>query len=97
MGKLWKIGLGAGLTVGCFAALPASAQVHSFGNSMASGPVSAKSAHRNPNRQVCVTEQELGTRLATRRHCMTAAEWVAYRREIRDTVDRIQAMKPSQQ
>jgi hypothetical protein len=93
MGKLVKIGLGAGLALACFAALPASAQVRSIGNSMASGPVSVKSADRSPNRQVCVTEDVLGSRLGSKRHCMTAAEWVAYRREIRNTVDRIQAMK----
>lgn len=93
MGKLVRIGLGAALALGCFGALPASAQVRSIGNSTVSGPVSVKSAERDPNRQVCVTEDVLGSRLGSKRHCMTAAEWVAYRRDIRNTVDRIQAMK----
>ena len=96
MVRMVKIGLGAGLVIACFAALPAGAQVRSIGNSTVSGPVSVKSADRNPNRRVCVTEDVLGTRLGSKRHCMTAAEWVAYRREIRNTVDRIQAMKVSQ-
>lgn len=93
MGKLLKIGLGAGLAVACLAAQPAGAQVRSTANATASGPVSEGEAARNTNRRVCVTEDEIGTRLATRRVCRTAAEWVAYRREIRDTVDRVQAGK----
>jgi hypothetical protein len=97
MAKLVKIGLGAGVFMAGFAALPASAQIHSFGNSTVSGPVSARHAANDPNRKICVTEDEIGTRLATKHICRTAAEWVAYRREIRDTVDRIQAMKISKE
>ena len=97
MHKRVKIGLGAGLFMAWLAAQPASAQVRSTENATASGPVSAGEAARNPNRRICVTQDEIGTRLASKRVCRTAAEWVAYRREIRDTVDRVQAMKPSQQ
>lgn len=93
MGKLVKIGLGAGFFVACLAALPASAQVHSTENAAASGPVSARLAKQDPNRMVCVTEDVIGSRLGSKRRCMTAADWVAYRRDIRGTVDRIQAMK----
>ena len=93
MGKLVKIGLGAGLAVACFAALPASAQVRSTENAAASGPVSATTAARDPNRTVCVTEDVIGSRLGAKRVCRTAAEWVAYRRDARNTVDRVQAMK----
>ena len=93
MDKLVKLGLGAGLFMACLAAQPASAQVRSTENASASEPVSAREAARDPNRRVCVTQDEIGTRLATKRVCRTAAEWVAYRREIRDTVDRVQAGK----
>lgn len=93
MDRLVKIGLGMGLAAACLAAAPASAQVRSTTNAAASGPVSATAAARDPNRQVCVTEDVIGSRLGTKRVCRTAAEWVAYRREIRNTVDRVQAMK----
>ena len=93
MSGLVKIGLGTGIAIACFAALPASAQVRSTENSSASGPVSAREAARDPNRKICVTQDEIGTRLASKRVCRTAAEWVAYRREIRDTVDHVQAGK----
>lgn len=93
MSRLVKIGLGVGLAMGCLAALPANAQVRSTENSAASGPVSARTAARDPNRRVCVTQEVLGSRLSSKRVCHTAAEWVAYRREIRDTVDRVQAGK----
>jgi hypothetical protein len=55
--------------------------------------VSARSAHQDPNRVVCVTEDVIGSRLGAKRRCMTAADWVAYRRDVRNTVDRVQAMK----
>src|ERR1044072_632279 len=97
MGRLIRMGLGAGCLVACVAALPASAQVHSIGNAAASGPVTARSAKEDPNRMVCVTEDVLGSRLGSQRHLMTASDWVAYRREIRNTVDRVQAMKISKE
>lgn len=93
MDKRLKIGLGAGLVMACFAALPASAQVRSTENAAASGPVSVRTAERDPNRVVCVSEDVIGSRLGAKRVCRTAAQWVAYRREVRDTVDRVQAMK----
>lgn len=97
MGYLMKVGLGAGCVIACCAALPASAQVRSYESSAPSTPVSARNAEHDPNRRVCVTQEVLGTRLGTKRVCHTAAEWVAYRREIRDTVDRVQAMKISKE
>lgn len=97
MQTLLKVGLASALTLGCFAALPASAQVRSYESSAPSGPVNSKSASRDPNRVVCVTTDELGSRLGSKRVCHTAAEWVAYRRDIRNTVDKVQAMKPWQE
>jgi hypothetical protein len=90
---LLRIISGSAFAALCLTAAPASAQVRSTENASASGPVSARTAQQNPNRMVCVTEDVLGSRLGSKRHCMTAADWVAYRREIRNTVDRVQAMK----
>ncbi len=51
----------------------------------------------DPNRVICRTEEDIGSRLARSRRCHTAAEWALIKREERLTVDRVQAMKPSQQ
>jgi hypothetical protein len=97
MVDLVKIGLGAGVALACFAAAPASAQVRSTTNASAATPVSAASAKRDPNRMICETEDQLGSRLGAKRVCRTAAQWVMYRREIRDVVERNQNGKFSNQ
>ena len=93
MNKLIMVGVSAGFAMACFAAQPASAQVRSTVNTTASVPVSTRTAAQDPNRQVCVSEDVIGSRLGSKRVCRTAAEWVAYRREARNTVDRVQALK----
>ncbi|RST29903.1 hypothetical protein HMF7854_02990 [Sphingomonas ginkgonis] len=45
---------------------------------------------RDPNRMICERIEELGSRLAARKVCMTAAQWAEQRRQDRDVVDRLQ-------
>jgi invasion protein IalB len=54
----------------------------------------AKKAARDPNRMVCKTMDIIGSRLGSKRTCMTAAEWSAMEREQRSTTERIQANQP---
>lgn len=50
----------------------------------------SKKKARDPNETVCETEEVLGSRLATRRVCMTRAQWAEKRRDDRALVDRSQ-------
>lgn len=46
---------------------------------------------KDPNRMVCEAIEETGTRLSSRKVCMTAAEWTEQRRLDRALVEHIQA------
>ena len=50
----------------------------------------------DPNRVICRTEQQIGSRLAKIKRCHTAAEWAQIKRENRQVIDKVQAHKPSQ-
>lgn len=54
---------------------------------------SKKRKARDPNEQVCKTEEILGSRLATRRVCMSRAEWAERQREDRERVERTQLQR----
>jgi hypothetical protein len=45
---------------------------------------------RDPNQIVCENQEVLGSRLATRRVCMTRAQWAEHERDDRATVNRSQ-------
>lgn len=94
---LLKYSLGVVVVAGGLAALPASAQVSSTVNAGAGVPVSAANAARDPNRVVCVKEDVIGSRLGSKRVCRTAAQWTAYRAEIRGTTERMQNGKYSKE
>lgn len=56
-------------------------------------PVLAQTAPKkpsDPNRVICRTEPVIGSRLQTERQCMTAQQWIQYRRETREAVERTQ-------
>lgn len=55
----------------------------------------AEKKNLDPNRVVCRSEEVVGSRLQTRKTCMTAMQWDQLEREQRATVDRIQAFKPN--
>lgn len=45
---------------------------------------------KDPNRIICEKQEVVGSRLATKRVCMTAAEWEIRRREDREAVEKAQ-------
>lgn len=45
---------------------------------------------KDPNRIICERQGVVGSRLATKRVCMTAAEWEIRRREDREAVEKAQ-------
>ena len=45
---------------------------------------------KDPNRIICEKQPVLGSRLATKKVCMTAAEWEIRRREDREAIDKAQ-------
>jgi hypothetical protein len=51
---------------------------------------SAKPKARDPNQIVCKKEEVLGSRLQTRKVCMTRAEWAEQRQVDRHTVEQSQ-------
>jgi hypothetical protein len=63
--------------------------------SLCAGPAVAQgnrsSRKANPNKIVCRTESEMGTRLKKAKVCHTLAEWEDMRRQTDRNVERIQA------
>lgn len=58
----------------------------------AEAPAKAPKA-RNMNEVVCEKSEVIGSRLATKKVCMTRAEWAERRRTDRQEVDRAQTMR----
>lgn len=57
---------------------------------MAAAPQNSDSNNKDPNRKVCETVEETGSRLGGRRVCMTAQQWEDQRRSQREDVQRAQ-------
>lgn len=55
-----------------------------------------KTERKDPNRVICEKQEVVGSRLATKRVCMTAAEWEAKRLEERQAIDRTQTQRATQ-
>lgn len=72
------------LVIAASLALPAFAQGSSAGSS------STGSRAENPNRKICERIEKIGSRLATAKVCMTAAEWKAHRQVQREDFERVQ-------
>jgi len=53
----------------------------------------SKKKTRDPNETVCEQEEVLGSRLASRRVCMTRAQWAEKQRDDRALVDRSQTQQ----
>ena len=45
---------------------------------------------KDPNRIICEKQEVLGSRVATKRVCMTAAEWEIRKREDREAIEKAQ-------
>lgn len=48
------------------------------------------------DRIICETIKQIGSRLAAKKTCHTAAEWAEMRRQQRMTTERVQGFKPCQ-
>jgi hypothetical protein len=48
----------------------------------------------DPNKQICRTMADTGSRLSRYRACHTAQEWAELRRQTKQNVDRIQTFRP---
>ena len=48
----------------------------------------------DPNEVVCEKEQDSGSRLVTRRVCMTRSQWAEQRRLNRQDIEKIQTQRP---
>lgn len=55
-----------------------------------SAQASERKKNDDPNRMICEKQEVLGTRLASKRVCKTAAEWEAERRQDRQAIDKAQ-------
>lgn len=63
---------------------------------LTAAPALAKKPEKqtDPNRVICRSSEVIGSRLATKKTCLTAVQWSQMERDQRETVERIQAYKP---
>ncbi|MEG3124283.1 hypothetical protein [Sphingomonas sp. GB1N7] len=63
---------------------------------LTAAPALAKKPEKetDPNRVICRSSEVIGSRLATKKTCLTAMQWTQMEREQRETVERVQAYKP---
>ncbi|HEX8640234.1 MAG TPA: hypothetical protein VF704_03655 [Allosphingosinicella sp.] len=54
------------------------------------GPTTRVGPSQDPNEVVCVRQQAIGSRLATRRVCRTRAEWEQHQLEFKQEIERAQ-------
>lgn len=73
-------------------AVPAAAQT-----SAAAAPATATGSAQDPNKIICEKQEVIGSRLATRRVCMTRAEWADRKLQDRQEIERIQVQRGSNQ
>jgi len=60
----------------------------------AAGAAEEKKADaKDPNRIICEKQREVGSRLATKKVCMTAAEWEIRKREDREAIEKAQVRR----
>lgn len=59
----------------------------------ASASALEKKDSKDPNRIICEKQNVLGSRLATKRVCMTAAEWALQRAAERQSIDKSQVQQ----
>ena len=72
------------------ASLVATAAVAQNSGGSSKGPTTRHGPSGDPNEVVCVREQAIGSRIATRRVCRTRAEWEQHQAEFKQEVDRAQ-------
>lgn len=47
-----------------------------------------KAENKDPNRIICEKQEVLGSRVATKKVCLTAAQWAERRREDREAIEK---------
>ena len=72
--------------------VPAAAQT---GASATAAAPAATGKVRDPNEIVCEKQEVIGSRLATRRVCMTRAEWADRKLQDRQEIERVQVQRGS--
>ncbi|MBA3511928.1 hypothetical protein [Sphingomonas sp.] len=60
---------------------------------LAAPPASSEAKAKDPKRKICQPVEETGSRLSSKRICMTAEQWAAQNRGTRDSAKRSE--KPS--
>jgi len=73
-----------------FRALPLLTLLLCTAPAIAGDDARAPTDKRDPNKMICEEEEVLGSRLATKRVCMTRAEWAEQQRTDRALIDRSQ-------
>lgn len=63
----------------------------------ASVQASERQKNDDPNRMICEKQEVLGSRLASKRVCKTAAEWEAEKRQNRQSIDKAQTQLNARQ
>ena len=66
---------------------------HCAGIPAAASAADKASDKKDPNRIICEKQGVVGSRLATKKVCMTAAEWQAKRQEDRQAIDKSQVQR----
>lgn len=80
------------VSIAAFALLiPAAASAQQAAAPTAPLPAGAKVL--NPNEVVCEKQEELGSRLATKRICMTRGQWADLRGQDRQEIERVQTQR----
>ena len=77
----------AGAIMGASAA-PVAAQT-----SAQAPPAEAKGKTADPNKIVCEKQEVLGSRVATRRVCMTRGQWADLKNQDRQEIDKVQTRR----
>jgi invasion protein IalB len=82
--RLFSVASGAASLMLVFGAAPASSQ------SQATGQPAAPAQTKDPNRVICQRIEDIGSRLASKRICMTSQQWDEQRRQDRMTLQDLQ-------
>ena len=78
--------------IGLSAALMATAAMAQAPNE---GSTRVAPGNADPNEVICVSQATTGSRVSRVRVCRTRSQWAQTRQETRNTVDRVQTIKPT--
>lgn len=80
----------AAVLAGLLMSTPAAAETMTVS---ALSPPAASQKPRNPNEVICEKQKVVGSRLGTRRVCMTRAQWADLQLQDRQEVERVQVRR----